>query len=105
MFVGIDISHTRGSAWAALGGDRARIGSGWVDPSDSIARTAEQLATAFERLAPLKACTVAIDAPRGPIQTRRKVRWISRHGWVRSEAPLLGRHAEVVIRALNLANP
>lgn len=46
---------------------------------------------------------MGIDAPRMPLPSSRNWRWTN-NGWSRSQEGNVGRHSEIVIRALKLVN-
>lgn len=104
MFAGIDISHSRGCAWAVLDPNYRSVAAGWVGPHQNIERTANELASKLRKLGPTQHLAVGIDAPRQPLERPRLFRWQGKY-WKRSSAPLAGRHCEVVISTLRLANP
>jgi len=104
VFVGIDIAEKRGCAWCVLDGDYRGIAGGWVDHNPDPYRTAESLRQAVEATGVVKGTPVGIDAPRMPLPSARNWRW-TKKGWSHSQEGIVGRHSEIVIRALNLANP
>jgi predicted nuclease with RNAse H fold len=101
-FIGIDISESRGCALAALDDAGRAIGSRWSDcNTDDVIRSVQQLAGSGP-------VTIGVDAPRMPSRGARawyweggKARWRARRdaeqGW--------GRHSEVIVSAMRLANP
>jgi predicted nuclease with RNAse H fold len=102
-FIGIDISEDRGCAVAAIDGSGRSLGSTWSRCDvDDVVREVRLLGNGSGEL------TIGIDSPRMPSETSRAWYWSRRAlGW----RPRLtgergwGRHCEVVIAALRLANP
>lgn len=108
-FIGIDVQVRRGCAYRALDGNGETIGSGWVD-TDSFTDTADELADIVRRHGKrrLRSVAVGIDAPRVPLPAPRDWYWNSGNSTWRRRRPSekgYGRHCEVVVRALKVANP
>ena len=103
IFVGVDVSHSRGCAWAAINDANESIDAGWLQPgrNQEVCSSFLALTSALSRT---DAITIGIDAPRQPIVSKRTQRWSVNRGWVTS-APMVGRHCEIVIANLRLANP
>jgi hypothetical protein len=102
-FIGIDISEDRGCALAAIDESGRSLGSRW-SPCDvgDVVREVRLLANDSTELA------VGVDSPRMPSEVSRPWYWDRRMaGW----RPRLsgergwGRHCEVVIAVMKLANP
>ena len=104
MFVGIDIAERRGCAWCILDRHYRSIATGWVDYDSQPRRTAESLREALQAAGVARRAAVGIDAPRMPLSRSRRCRW-TKNGWSHCREGIVGRHCEVVIRALGLANP
>jgi hypothetical protein len=105
MFVGVDVAEKRGCAWCTLDRDYQGIAGGWVDHNPDPYRTAESLRQAVQAAGAGRGTPVGIDAPRMPLPSTRNWSWSKKKGWSRSQEGIVGRHSEVVISALNLANP
>ena len=103
IFVGVDVSHSRGCAWAAINDASESIDAGWLQPgrNQEVCSSFLALTSVLSRTDTI---TIGIDAPRQPIVSRRTQRWSVNRGWVTS-APMVGRHCEIVIANLRLANP
>lgn len=104
LLLGLDVQLQRGCPWVALDENGHLADCGWLDgtPSERLAHWRDLLV----RLNPTR-LHVGIDAPRQPLPAPRTVTW-RKDRWTRStkvSGKGLGRHAEIVIKALNLANP
>ena len=99
--VGVDVQRSRDCPFVVLDGAGEAVEAGWL-PSRGDAPG--ELAHLVERLAREGPVTVGIDAPRRPLDARR--RHAFRGGaWRAMDPPGLGRHCEVVVRSLKLGNP
>jgi predicted nuclease with RNAse H fold len=103
VFIGIDIAEERGCALAAIDEAGRSCGSHWsrCDASE-IARAVQRLAGRGADL------TIGIDAPRTSSKAARHWYWErKRSAWRprRPAEPGWGRHCEVVVAAMRLANP
>lgn len=99
-FIGVDVSAKRGCAIAALDERRRLCAAEWVE-ADKVVTTIRALGDGADRL------VIGIDAPRRLLAHERQWYWNSRVGWrrrLRTDKGR-GRHCEVVIKALGLANP
>jgi len=102
-FIGVDISEDRGCALAAIDESGRAIASDWSDCKvDDVVRAVRRLAFGRGDL------TIGVDAPRMPSEKSRAWYWDRKTlGW----QPSLpgdrgwGRHCEVVISVMKLANP
>jgi hypothetical protein len=104
VFAGVDIAEKRGSAWCLLDGDYRSVAAGWVDHTTDPYRTAVSLRQAIEAAGPSARTPIGIDGPRMPLPSRRNWRW-TKKGWSYCRDGIFGRHSEIVVRALKLANP
>jgi predicted nuclease with RNAse H fold len=102
IYIGVDISEDRGCAIAAIDKDGRSINAKW-----SACRVGEVLSVLSDFSKGYEA-VVGIDAPRMPLSSVRTWYWnrkmaawrprmATESGW--------GRHCEVVIKSLGLANP
>lgn len=101
LFVGIDVQMRRACPYCVLDAAGQFVQAGWLDRHDAPAH----LRSLVERLQLRGKVAVGIDAPRTPLETPR--RW-SFSGGQWHESPRMGgagRHCEVVVSALRLANP
>jgi predicted nuclease with RNAse H fold len=101
IFIGIDIAEKRGCALAALDASGRAVGSGWSECNT------RDVVTEVRRLAGSGPAPIGIDAPRMPAREARAWYWEGGKGW-RARRPAekgWGRHCEVVISAMTLANP
>jgi predicted nuclease with RNAse H fold len=102
-FVGIDISEGRGCALAAIDESGRSVGSGWSQSDlDDVVRVVRRVTAESHDV------TIGVDSPRRPSNVPRPWYWdrktlgwrprrVGESGW--------GRHCEVVVAALRLANP
>jgi predicted nuclease with RNAse H fold len=97
-FVGVDVQEKRGIPYVVMDSDYSVLESGWL----SVDGAAGELVAVLDGLHGKP--VVGIDAPRMPISRPRTWR-CSRGTWRRSDAGLAGRHCEIAVRALGLANP
>ncbi len=96
-YVGVDVASARGSAYALLDADGVMHANGWLAGADDLVQLVQELRTRCDDV------HVGIDSPRGPLPQPRS--WAPRRGrWVRATTAC-GRHCELVVRALGLANP
>jgi hypothetical protein len=99
IFVGIDVSGERSLVFCALTAAGQLLWAETCRPGE--------LHEAFERLSSRSSGVVqavGIDGPR--MFPRRPRRWAWRRGrWTPSAKPLAGRHCEVAVRAIGLADP
>jgi len=106
-FVGIDVQVRRGLPYCILN-DRAEMtASGWVQ-GDGDERQAKRIRDVIAEAAHGRHIAIGIDAPRMPLPDVRKWNWDgSKKRWRprRPHEKGLGRHCEVVLKALNMANP
>ena len=107
IFVGIDVQLRRGLAVAILDSVGKSIDNFWLDTPSSSQTLSGKVASHLRAFStgPL---SIAIDAPRTPLQHHREWYWDgSRKDWRprRGTDRGLGRHCEVVIAAHRLANP
>ena len=105
-FVGIDVQTARPCACAVLRLDGASVGTTWhAQVPELVAAIQEILASDAASLA---TCAIGIDSPRFPMNGAREHYWDgARQRW-RSRSSTdtgHGRHCEVVVKSLGLANP
>ncbi len=105
-FIGVDVQVRRGCPYYAIDAAGTHLASGWLpDPAAAPA----ELRAVVTRLSGNDPARVAIgiDAPRLPLPSRRLWSWNgSAARWsIAPDAKGAGRHCEVVISALKLANP
>ncbi len=107
LYLGLDVQIKRPCPYFMLTADLEYAGSGWLagetpqEISFSLRALVDSLA---ERT--IGRVGIGIDAPRLPLPAPRQYYW-RKGGWIkRSEDERgYGRHCEVVIKALNIANP
>jgi predicted nuclease with RNAse H fold len=102
LLLGIDISEKRGCAIAAIGEDGRSVGSCWATSSvGDVLSCVRGLANGHE-------VVIGIDAPRMPVRDDRTWYWNGKTESWRPRKPKeqgWGRHCEVIIKSLGLANP
>lgn len=103
MYLGIDVQVRRPCAWCLLDEDGVMATSGWWEQDQA----AEQLRRQLEVLNNQGfKVSVGIDAPRQPLAQKRP--WYWRGGrWEprKDEDKGFGRHCEMVVKSLGIANP
>ena len=103
IVIGIDIAEARGCAVAAIDSEGAALGATWSD--SGVVPVREAVAAWSEKGA---ITGIGIDAPRRPLPSKRVHYWNGARGMWRSASEKErghGRHCELVISALRLANP
>ncbi len=95
-FVGVDVQLSRGCAYAVLDERAVVTDRGWFDDAAAFS-------TVLESLAPYGELVVGIDAPRRTLPSPRAWGLVG-GAWARVQRDN-GRHAELVVKALGLANP
>jgi predicted nuclease with RNAse H fold len=104
VFIGVDISQSRGCAWTALDKTYRVVGKGWVNPATDD-EVCSKFLDAFRQLSDVyDIAGVGIDSPQKPLEKLREKTW-RRGRWETLPKGRIGRHAEIVVRALKLANP
>ena len=106
-YLGIDVQINRGCAYYIINKDLEYVQSGWLTTSthDDVCRQLDDLISKLKTQSKGK-IAVGIDAPRMGLDKPRA--WYWRGGQWRRKTNLekgFGRHCEVVIKALGIANP
>ncbi len=107
LYVGIDVQVKRGLPYCILDQGAAMVASGWIDGDGDIAQAKAMRDTLLAEVAGARAA-IGIDAPRIPLPDVREWYWEgAKQRWrpKRSTDKGLGRHCEVVVKALGIANP
>lgn len=107
FFIGLDVQVKRGCPYYILDRELDYVTSGWLEGEDpgQISMNFRQLVDKMDSRS-TGGVSVGIDAPRLALPSPRKYYW-RKEEWVRKTANDrgYGRHCEVVIKALNIANP
>ena len=102
-FIGVDVSAKRGCAIAALDERRSLCGTNWVEGKTStVVEAIKALGDGADEV------VIGVDAPRKPLTQLRSWNWNSKGQRWRELGParrVRGRHCEVVVRSLGIANP
>jgi len=101
VYIGIDVQIARAPCFAALSEAGDLVDSGWA----AEATVASVVALRPRWLALADRVVVAIDSPRVPVSQPREWYWRAGAWRARSDQAGAGRHCEVVLKALGLANP
>ena len=110
VYFGIDVQLLRPPAWMAFDESLTQIDSGWLgEVGDSFEGICNGAIAVVDRIGQLghDVC-VGIDSPRCPLPAPRKWYWEGKKEDWRPRRPAekgRGRHCEVIVRALGLANP
>ena len=107
VFVGVDVQVRRRCPWYALSAAGEHVASDWLPAGEAAPRALRLVVDDLGGGDP-HAVAVGIDAPRMPLPSPRRWSWSGKHGrWSAASAAARGqgRHCEVVISALRLANP
>jgi hypothetical protein len=109
FYMGLDVQLSPGCPYAVFDGKLNLRTAGWLNPGESVGIGAA-LASKVDRIEAELGGVVAIgiDCPRMPLDSLRRFAWKRRQGkWVElaADAGVYGRHSEVIIRTLKLANP
>lgn len=101
-FMGIDVQISRKCPYLVLNRERICISSGWLE-GESNSEICKNLINIIDEISLI---AIGIDAPRVPLPAARKFFW-SRSHWRprREEERGFGRHCEVILKSLNIANP
>jgi predicted nuclease with RNAse H fold len=95
--IGIDVQVKRHCPYAVLSSTGRVVDSGWISPLQ-LGREIQRLASQYQE------AIFAIDAPRMALPSLRSWDWDRKQGW-RPGQGKIGRHCEIVVKALSLANP
>jgi predicted nuclease with RNAse H fold len=109
LFIGIDVQITRGCAYYIINSKLEYIDSGWIE----FTTLSETSQSAKEMLGKYRSrwnsnLYIGIDAPRMPLPYKRTFYWDSKKdNWRKANEKEkgTGRHCEVMIKALGIANP
>jgi hypothetical protein len=103
-FMGIDVQISRKCAYLVLNSKSMCVFSGWLE-GGSKSEICESLIKIINDLEMSK-IAIGIDAPRVPLPAPREFFWNRNHWRPRRERERgLGRHCEVILKSLNIANP
>ncbi len=99
-FLGIDVQCARGCPYVALDTDLKPYVSGWLKSPEAIRDVVNEIRSVLGPVA------IGIDSPRCALRTPRSHYWDHGKWRPRRQSEVgYGRHCEVVIAALRLANP
>lgn len=99
-FLGIDVQCARGCPYVALTSDLKPYASGWLDSPEAVLGIVDEIEGALGPVA------IGIDAPRCARDGPRSHYWDRRKWRLRRPSDVgHGRHCEVVVAALRIANP
>jgi predicted nuclease with RNAse H fold len=109
FYMGIDVQISKGSSYFIVDEKSEIVNSGWAK-EDTFLKTAHQLrSVAFEIAGGgLNNIAIGIDSPRMPLKYKRKLYWNRKNlnwGEKRQNEEVFGRHCEVVLKSLGIANP
>jgi predicted nuclease with RNAse H fold len=105
IFVGVDVQTARGVTWAALNEAYESRGGGMLPVDGDYDAVGTSLLGVLAGLGAVNEVVVGIDAPRMPLTELRQWKWSAAGDvWTPCNGAR-GRHCEVVIRSLGLANP
>ena len=107
VFVGVDVQVRRRCPYYALSATGACVEAGWLPAGDAAPAALRAHAERLGKGDP-QGVAVGIDAPRTALPAPRAWSWNGRAGAWSAAAPTArgqGRHCEVVIASLRLANP
>ncbi|NRB73011.1 MAG: hypothetical protein HRU46_01495 [Verrucomicrobiales bacterium] len=110
LYLGIDVQLLRPPAWMALDESLIQVDSGWLgEVGDSFETICGEAVAVVERLQQSgHEVHIGIDSPRCPLPSPREWYWDGKKEDWRPRRPAekgRGRHCEVIVRALGLANP
>jgi predicted nuclease with RNAse H fold len=106
-FMGIDVQISRKCPYMVLNSKNICVSSGWLE-GDSKNEICENLTQIINDLEKDGSGTIAIgiDSPRVPLTTPREFFWNRNHWRTRREGERgYGRHCEVILKSLKIANP
>lgn len=101
-YIGIDVQTQRPPCFAILSENAVLTASGWAHEP-----VIESLVATVQAAAERNQVIVGIDSPSQALAFGRQWAWRRSTGWqaARTQPPCLGRHCEIVLMALGLANP
>lgn len=107
--MGIDVQIERGCAYFVVDQSADCVDAGWAK-GGSLNETANRLHEIASNLLDghQESVAIGIDSPRVPLSSRREYYWDGRrHSWRqrRPDEKGHGRHCEIVLKALKIANP
>lgn len=97
-YIGLDVQTRRGLPYAVVNHDRNVTDSGWISVENAVPELRQLVSSQESRPA------VGIDAPRMPLPKLRTWSFVGGR-WIRDREGKNGRHCELVIKKLDLANP
>lgn len=106
LYIGIDVQINRGCPFYIINAELAYIRSGWLTGSSQ--ETCRQLAELINQCQTQTSTQIAvgIDAPRMGLSAPRQFYWQGGKWYRKANTEKgFGRHCEVVIKALGIANP
>lgn len=107
-YIGIDVQISRGCSYFVINEERYCVDSGWTSKEnhDDIASSLRTLAIKWSE-GNKEDVAIGIDSPRMPLLRPRNYYWNGKVGWreKKQSDKGVGRHCEVVTKALNIANP
>jgi len=107
FFMGIDVQIRKKCAYLILDSKSICVSSGWIegDSKNEICESLLQLINELEKNG-IGTVAIGIDAPRVPLPAPREFFWNRNHWRPRNERERgFGRHCEVILESLNIANP
>jgi hypothetical protein len=107
LFMGIDVQVRRDCPYLVLDNKASCIVSGWLE-GESNEEICEALIIVINKIRNngIGNIAIGIDSPRVPLISPRQYFWQGNHWRNRREGERgYGRHCEVILKALNLANP
>ena len=101
-FMGIDVQTSRKCAYSVLNRKGICFSSGWLEGESNI----EICKNLIKIIDEISLIAIGIDAPRIPLSAPREFFWSRNHWRPRKERERgFGRHCEVILKSLNIANP
>jgi hypothetical protein len=109
FYMGIDVQISKGCSYFIVDEEAEIVDSGWAKKGTFL-KTAHQLrSVAFETAdGQSNNIAIGIDSPRMPLKIKRKYFWNGKSlEWEekRQNEEVFGRHCEVVLKSLGIANP
>jgi len=107
-YMGIDVQIKRNCPYFIVDENADIIDSGWIDGSSHIKKAINLYKIAQALTVDHKEIAIGIDAPRMPLKDKRPFYWDGKKGLWRNRKKKEkghGRHCEVIIKSLGIANP
>jgi hypothetical protein len=108
FFIGIDVQISKGCSYFVIDKNAEVVSSGWANGSSHIDISRKLFNVALKITNDRSEIAIAIDSPRMPLIKKRSLFWDRKKSVWRERRPHEkghGRHCEVIVKSLGIANP